>query len=179
MKVSRRAAIKTIAIIGAGMVVLPSCNNTESTSTAMPLKHLKISGDEQDLVAELSKAIIPKTKDFIGAEDLKSHEFVLKMLDDCQPPEKQQMYTDGLKVFKELCEKKFNTSFAKMSVAQRKDFLKELEGGVKDEKNLAAQFYAFTKGYTLQSFTSSEKYMSGIKKYRMVPGSNFKGCVKI
>lgn len=175
----RRDAIKTLAIIGAGIAVLPSCNNNEPASVTVPLKKLKISGSDQHLIDELSKTIIPKTKDFIGAEDLKSHEFVLKMMDDCQPPEKQQLFTDGLKAFKEVCDKKFNASFGKMDAPQRKALLKEMESGIKDDKNTAAQFYAFTKRYTLQSFTGSEKYMIGIKKYKMVPGSNFKGCVKI
>lgn len=174
----RRDAIKTLAIIGAGIAVLPSCNNNESASVAVPLKNLKISSRDQDLISELSKTIIPKTKDFIGAEDLKSYEFVLKMMDDCQPPEKQQLFTDGLNAFKDVCDKKFDKPFAKMDAAQRKALLNELENGIKDEKNTAAQFYAFTKRYTLQSFTGSEKYMVGIKKYKMVPGSNFKGCVK-
>jgi hypothetical protein len=175
----RRDAIKTLAIIGVGVTMLPSCNSNETAAVAVPLKKLKISGSEQELIAELSKTIIPKTKDFIGAEDLKSHEFVLKMMDDCQPPEKQRLFTDGLKAFKEACDKKFNTSFSKTNAAQRKELLKTMEDGIKDEKNIAAQFYALTKGYTLQSFTGSEKYMTGIKKYKMVPGSNFKGCVKI
>ena len=45
------------------------------------------------MLAELAETIIPKTKNFIGAKDLKAHEFLLTMVDDCMAPEDQKVFT--------------------------------------------------------------------------------------
>ena len=39
------------------------------------------------------------------------------------------------------------------------------------------KFYGTVKRYTVQSFTSSKEYLTDIRKYKMVPGPDFKGCV--
>ena len=60
----------------------------------------------EKMLAELAETIIPKTNNFIGAKDLKSHEFALIMMNDCAPPEDQKAFTDGMKAFEEGCQKK-------------------------------------------------------------------------
>lgn len=174
----RRDVVKTLVIIGAGAVVLPGCNNGK-TSATIKLKNITITGNDEEILAALCEAIIPESANFIGAKSLNSHAFVLRMMDDCQPPEKQKFFAEGLKQLKEVTEKKIGSSFAKCNNKQQIRILKELEAGIKDENNKAAQFYSMVKAYTLQSFTSSQKFMIDIKHYKMVPGSNFKGCVKI
>jgi len=172
----RRTAIRNIAIITAGAVFLPACNNTDTI--AIPLKKISVSAKEQDMLAQLAEAILPKTKNFIGAKDLKSHEFLLTMIDDCTSPDDQKKFTDGLKVFDKLCHDKFGQIFTGFTGEQKKSLLSDIEkkNGVSEE---AANFYKTVKRYTVQSFTSSKQYMVDVRKYNMVPGSNFKGCVKI
>jgi hypothetical protein len=41
------------------------------------------------------------------------------------------------------------------------------------------QFYKTTKRHTVQAFTTSKQYMTEVRHYKIVPGSNFKGCVPL
>jgi hypothetical protein len=172
----RRTAIRNLAIISAGVVFLPSCRNTDQAG--MALKNISVSSKQQDMLAELTETIIPKTKNFIGAKDLRSHEFLLTMIDDCASPEEQRSFTAGMKAFEDACDQKFHTSFARCTLQQRAELLKDLEAD-KNEKNAAAGFYRTTKGYTVQNFTTCKNYLLDVRHWKMVPGGDFRGCVKI
>lgn len=172
----RRIAIRNLVLLSAGAALLPACSNTNNAG--MVLKNIKVTGSEQDMLAQLTEAILPKTKNFIGSSDLKSHEFVLTMIDDCTSPEDQKKFTDGLKALDKLCHDKFGQLFTGYTPAQKKSLLSDIEKK-KDVTEDAANFYKTVKRYTLQSFTSSKQYMVDVRKYNMVPGGNFKGCVKI
>lgn len=173
---NRRTAIRNVVFISAGAALLPSCLQQDKAS--IPLKNISLTGSQEEMLAELAGTIIPKTKDFIGAKDLKTHEFVLTMVDDCTGPEDQKIFTDGMKLFEDNCKKKFNSSFIKCTTEQRNDLLKQTEAS-KDENDKAVKFYKTTKRYTVQSFTSSRDYMINVRKYNMVPGPNYKGCVPV
>lgn len=172
---NRRTALRNVILLSAGAALLPSCASNDKTAS-IPLKNLSITGSEEDMLAALSEAIIPKTNDFIGASDLKAHEFVLTMVDDCHSPEDQQQFTKGMKQFADACDRKMNSSFTNCTPAQKKAFL-QLAEKKQDIPEDALRFYETTKRYTLQSFTSSKEYMTDIRNYKMVPGPNFKGCV--
>jgi hypothetical protein len=174
---NRRTAIRHAVLLAAGAALLPSCTNGDKTAS-IPLKNLSLTGAEEDMLAALSEAIIPKTKDFIGASDLRSYEFVLTMVDDCTGPEEQQQFTRGMKEFEKACERKWGQSFAKCTAEQKKEILQNAEKN-QDMPEDAVKFYQTTKRYTLQSYTSSREYMTGIRNYKMVPGPKFKGCVAI
>ncbi len=171
----RRVAIRNIAIITAGAAFLPACNSSDTVG--IPLKNISVSAKEQNMLAQLAEVILPKTKSFIGSEDLKSHEFLLTMIDDCTSPEDQQKFTDGLKAFDKLCHDKFGQIFTGYTAEQKKSLLSDIEKK-NDVGADAMNFYKTVKHYTVQSFTSSKQYMVDVRKYNMVPGSNFKGCVK-
>ena len=171
---NRRTAIRNVVIISAGAGLLPSCMSDDKSLIA--LKNISVTGSQEKMLAQLTESIIPKTANFIGAKDLKAHEFVLTMVDDCTSPEDQQKFMEGLKQFEETCKKKYDGSFVKCSAGQRKELLQAIESK-KDVPEEVLKFYGTVKRYTVQSFTSSKEYMTGIRKYNMIPGSNFKGCV--
>ena len=174
---NRRTAVRNIIIVSAGASLLPACvSSTEESS--LHLKHLRLTGSQENMLAELTETIIPKTNSFIGAKDLKSHEFMLTMIDDCASPEDQKSFTDGMNAFEDACKKKFDTSFIKFTAQQKNDLLKEMEAG-KDNKDDGANFYKTVKRYTIQSFTSSKDYLLNVKKWKMVPGPVFKGCIPV
>ncbi|MEP7373590.1 MAG: gluconate 2-dehydrogenase subunit 3 family protein [Chitinophagaceae bacterium] len=173
---NRRAAIRNVIIISAGAALLPSCMNEDKS--AIPLKNISLTGSQEKMLAELTETIIPETKDFIGANDLKAHEFVLTMVDDCTSPEDQKQFTEGLKAFDKLSHDKFGQLFTGYTAEQKKSLLSAIESK-KDIPEEVVKFYGTVKRYTVQSFTSSKEYMTGIRKYNMVPGSNFKGCVPV
>jgi hypothetical protein len=173
---NRRTAIRNVIIISAGAGLLPSCVGDDNRIIA--LKNISISSSQEKMLAALSEAIIPKTKNFIGANDLKAHEFLLTMIDDCTSPDDQKKFMEGLTAFDKLSHDKFGQLFTSYTVKQKKELLQAIESK-KDIPENVLKFYGTVKRYTLQSFTSSKEYLTDIRKYKIVPGSNFKGCVPV
>jgi hypothetical protein len=172
---NRRTAIRNVVIISAGAGLLPSCMRDDKSS--IPLKNISVTGSQEQMLAELTETIIPKTKNFVGARELKAHEFVLTMIDDCVSPEDQKKFTEGLKAFDKISHDKFGQLFISYTPKQKHSLLADIENK-KDIPEDVLKFYGTVKRYTVQSFTSSKEYMTGIKKYKMIPGPVFKGCVK-
>lgn len=173
---NRRAAIRNVLIVSAGMGILPSC--LQDKKSDILLRHIVVTGSQEKMLAALSASIIPKTTNFIGAADCKAHEFVLTMVDDCRSPEDQQQFMNGMKAFDQLCHDRFGQLFTGFTAAQNKALLTSLEkkAGITPDADF---FYTTVKAYTLQCFTSSKQYMTDVKHYKMVPGPSFKGCVPV
>jgi hypothetical protein len=172
----RRTAIRNVVLISAGASLLPSC--MQETGSSIPLKNISISGSQEQMLAQLTEIIIPKTKDFIGANDLKAHEFMLTMIDDCTSPDEQKNFTEGLKDFDKLSHDKFGQLFTSFTPEQKRSLIADIESK-KDVPENVQKFYGTVKRYTIQSFTSSEKYLLDIRKYKQTPGGDFKGCVPV
>ncbi|HEY6503423.1 MAG TPA: gluconate 2-dehydrogenase subunit 3 family protein [Chitinophagaceae bacterium] len=173
---NRRNVIRNVIIISTGASLLPACTTTDEST--LTLKNIPLTGPQEKMLAELAETIIPKTPGVTGAKELKSHEFLLIMIDDCAVPEQQQLFTSGMKAFEDACRDKFNSPFVKCSAEQKNELLKEMET-IKDKNNAAAGFYKTVKRYTIQSFTSSKPFLLDIKKWKMAPGNAFKGCVPV
>lgn len=173
---NRRTAIRNVVLVSAGATFLPSC--LQNGKASFPLRNFSLTGSQQDMLAELAGTILPQTPQFIGAKDLNAHEFILTMADDCTKPEDLQKFVAGIKEFDNTCKKKTGSSFVKSTPAQRNDFLNQLEKKQDIPEDVLA-FYGMAKRYTLQCFTSSKQYMTDIRKYKIVPGSHFKGCVPV
>src|SRR5688572_26179673 len=172
---NRRTALRNVVLLSAGAALLPSCVSKDGT-VALPLKNLSLTTSQEGMMAALSETIIPETNDFIGAGDLRSHEFVLTIVDDCHSPEDQKAFTEGMKEFEQACERKWQKSFNSCSPQQKKEFIQDVEEKQHVPES-AVSFYQTTKRYTIQSFTSSKEYMTDIRNYKMAPGPNYKGCV--
>ena len=173
---NRRNAIRNVVLVTAGTALLPSCFRNDKVST--PLKNISITGHQEKMLAELTETILPKTNNFFGAKELKAPEFILTMVDDCLNPEDQKKFTDGLIAFDKLSHDKFGQLFTAYTAKQKRELLTALEAK-KDIPEDALQFYATVKRYTIQCFTSSKEFMMDIRKYKMVPGGQFKGCVPL
>jgi hypothetical protein len=172
---NRRTALRTVLIFSAGAALLPSCLQKDTTTIA--LKNISITGEQEKMLAQLSETIIPTTN-FIGAAGLKAHEFTLMMVDDCYSPDKQKLFTTGLQQFDTMVAKKYGKSFAGCTLQQKNEWLTAVENK-KDMPDELLQFYQTAKQHTLQAFTTSKQYMVDVRKYNMVPGPNFKGCVPL
>lgn len=161
----RRTALKNLLLIAGGTVLIPSCIHQDKKAS-IPLNHLKISADQEALLAEIAETIIPKT-DTPGAKELGVHQFVLTMMDDCYKKEEQDKFLSGLGEINKLSEKQFNTSFIKSTPHQRQDLLtridkKEFEGAV-------SSFFPTMKQLTIQGFMKSKYVMSNLLVYELVP----------
>jgi len=163
----RRSAIKNLLIIAGGIAILPSCSQ-EPGRASIQLNNLDISQKQEDLLAEITETIIPKTSS-PGAKDLKLHLFVLKMLDDCHNKDDQKIFTNGLNTIDQLSKQRFSKSFNEASLAQRTQLLQFLESD-KEAKNDVQGFYAITKRRTIQGFLNSKYVMKDLKQYELIPG---------
>lgn len=162
----RRTVLKNLVFLATGAVVIPSCMN-DTTEASIPLKHIKITGEDEKRLAEFSETLIPKTT-IPGAKDVYAHLFTLRMIDDCYEKEKQQQFVEGLKGLDKLSKKKFNASFMKATPTQREALLTELDSQKKGDA--LYDFYQMTKALTIQGYMQSKYVMTNITKYELVPG---------
>lgn len=157
----RRTAIRNVVLVTAGAAFLYSCKEKAASVT---LKHIPLTGAEEDMLAELTETIIPRT-DFPGAKDLKTGDFVLMMSDDLLPPEAQQKFSVGMKAFTEA-------GFANMSQVKRKEFIDKLDGDPK-------AFFEMVKQGTIYNFTTSERYLKDVKNITSLIPPKFEACVEV
>jgi hypothetical protein len=171
----RRSAIKCSFAVTAGIFLLPSCIQ-EKTKPPISLRNIDISGNQQSILADLAEAIIPKTSS-PGAKDISSHLFTLMMVDDCFDQDAQKKFVSGLAQFDTMAKTKFGSSFINCAPAQKEELLKSMENktGVPDD---ILSFYSSMKRLTIQSFTSSQYYLTKIHVYELVP-ARFHGCVPV
>ena len=153
----RRTAVKNMLIVAGGMVLIPSCLREEG-GASIELSRINVSAKQEDLLADLVEALIPKT-DTPGAKDLNLHLFVMKMVDDCQSPEDQEVFLQGLTQMNE----------------GKKDFeafwQKETEEGLSD-------FAKLVKNRAIQGYMNSEYVMKNELIYELIPG-RYNGAYKI
>ena len=167
-----------MAILTAGVALLPSCANDDGQKKSTE-KGIPVTAADKESIAALCATIIPSTTGFPGAPELKSHEFLLTMLNDCTAPDAQQKFMQGLSSFDKWARSRFGNSFHKLKTSDQQSLITELEAKKENPGEDLLNFYQVVKGYTLQSFTSSKQYMLDIRDYKMIPGSHFRGCVKI
>jgi len=172
---NRRTVIRNMVIVSAGTAFFPSCLNGDKKAS-IALKNYTITGSQEEMLADLTETIIP-SGDGHGAKEEKSHLFVLMMLDDCSSKEEQRKFISGLKQFEEATKKRFGSSFIKCSKEQKVQLLKDIENK-KEVSEETIAFYNSTKKLTLQSYLSSEHYLTKITGYNILPG-HYKGCVSV
>jgi hypothetical protein len=171
----RRAAIRCSLAVTASILLVPSCLQVKRKPSIV-LKNMAISADQESLLADLGETIIPKTSS-PGAKDISSHLFALVMVDDCYEPDAQKKFLTGMAEFQSIAITKFGSSFTKCTQTQKEDLLKSMENktGISEE---ALSFYNSMKRLTIQSFTTSQYFLTKIHVYELVPG-RFHGCVPI
>jgi Gluconate 2-dehydrogenase subunit 3 len=172
---NRRVAIQQLLLIWAGVAFLPACLHNEQ-KVSIPLRDIRITPDEESMLAELAETILPKT-DTPGAKDLAAHLFALKMVDDCYTKTNQEKYIQGMKDFESFVMKKTGKSFTENDISVRQFIVADL-----DLQKPAADgmtfFYQSTKKLTVQAYTTCEYFMTRIRGYKMIPGK-FQGCVPL
>lgn len=170
---SRRRVLKNLVFVTAGMALVPSCMSDRSKSSLL-LKNISINADDEALMADLCETILPKTNT-PGARDLSAHLYVLMMVDDCRKKEDQEKFIKGLDAFKKLSKQTIGKDFIKADQAERKKLLNTILAKIDEENELNA-FVKMTKGLTIQSYTSSEFFLTKVQVYELVPG-RYHGCV--
>jgi hypothetical protein len=162
----RRTALKNLLIIAGGTVLLPSCVHQDK-KVSIPLDNLKISGDQEELLAQITETIIPTT-DTPGAKALGVHQFVLIMIDDCSEKEQQDNFMKGLDEVNDLSKKHYNNSFLKCTPQQQLELLTRIDKNEFESK--VNDFFKATKALTIQGYTKSKYVMTNLLVYELVPG---------
>ena len=162
-----------MALILGGSVVLPSCLHDDKGKPVVELKHLKLDAGQENIVNNLTEAILPKT-DTPGAKDLGINLFVFKMIDDCMGKEQHGDFITGLKGFNKAAKKALGKPFNECTDKERTAFVNGMEQHSKDQKypdkEKAMAFYRTVKGQTVFGYTTSQYFMTKQIVYELVPG---------
>ena len=140
-------------------MIATSCDFTDR-STSILLNHIKLNKADEDLLAELTESLIPKT-DTPGAKDLNLHLFVMKMVDDCASPEEQKAFLDGLKGAETIKGKGLKDMQTYLAALPAEDV-----------------FFQLLKRRTVQGYLNSEYVMKNKLVYELVPG-RYNGAMKV
>lgn len=167
--------MKNFLLLSAGVLLIPSCQQQKG-KVSIVLKNLDVTADDEASLEALCDALIPSGAT-PGAKDVGAHLFVLKMVDDCEPRDRQQQLTAGFAALDKLSKDKAGHSFTECAPAQRQEVVALLEGG-KGVPAEAAAFYTLVKKYTIEGYTTSQYYLTKVHLYELIPG-RFHGCVSI
>ena len=171
----RREVLKQFVFVSAGLALIPSCMQDRSKS-ALLLKNISVLPSDEDMLSELCETIIPKT-DTPGAKDIAAHLFVLKMVDDCRTKLDQEKFIKGMAGFNKFCKSSSREDFINCSKEKRNKIVEELASR-KDEASELTYFFTTVKSLVIQSYTTSEFFLTKVQVYELIPG-RYLGCVSI
>jgi hypothetical protein len=160
--------------VSAAAAIAPSCI-LDKHKSGIPLKHMKVSSDQEAVFASLLSTIIPETET-PGAASLHADLFAWKMLDDCSAKSDQNLVLNGINELNLNCQTLVGQFFNRATEEQRIQILTEIESKKEKQKSLYA-FYQKAKGLALHGYTSSEFFLTKVQVYEQIPG-RFQGCVK-
>lgn len=173
----RRSALRSLALVLGGTVVLPAWATQWNEATIGPLPGGLATADQTRLLAALVETIIPAT-DTPGAKDLGVHLFILKMLADCYEPAEQTRFITGLSQLEDMVQARYGKSFLACSPDQRLEILQGREEALKTQPAEQNPFFPFLKNMTIQGYLNSEYVMREVYKYELAP-ARYHGCVPV
>lgn len=173
MSINRRTAIRQLAILSAGATLVPSCFQQPS-GKGISLNHFKVTGDQQQLLGELTTTLIPTT-DTPGAKEVSADRFVWKMLDDCATDADRSKFLNGLLQFDAAAKTSGGRSFIRLDPSGREALLSAIEAKKMPDTDLNF-FYSTTKRLTILAYSSSRYFLTKVQVYELVPG-RWRGCV--
>ena len=175
----RRTALKRSAFFAGGLAFLPACNFGPDREL-VALDNLEIDLEHQDLLARIIDTIIPSAPDNPGAEVLDLYRFVLIMVDDCEKPEQQQLFTEGLKAFKGFVKQHLGQTYPLKEQKSNEEILIQLAAldATQNRENLTQvqSFLKIARKYVIRGFLGSEYVMTQVFPYKLVPGP-YQDCV--
>lgn len=162
---NRRTLVKQLFILAGGIALLPSCLR-EQGGASIVLKNIKLTASDEDFLAKLAEVLIPTT-DSPGGLELNLHLFVMKMVDDCESPEKQQIFVKGMQVLKDLYESQ-----------TPEQLLTSLTALENEKEGDEATFFKIFKNRAIQGYLNSEYVMKNKLIYKLIPGP-YQAAVKL
>ena len=151
---------------------------------AGPYKFRTLNAAQRETVSELTEAIIPATET-PGARAARVDEFVDVILTEWSTVEEKAEFLAGLAAFDARCTAEFGRAFAKCNVAQRTEFLVELdneltvvraarraprEGNAARLVDHRKLFFHQIRSLTVSGYYSSEPGYTKERKQALIPG---------
>ncbi|MDX1942768.1 MAG: gluconate 2-dehydrogenase subunit 3 family protein [Saprospiraceae bacterium] len=125
---------------------------------------------QEEVIAALADMIIPKTST-PGALDAGVPAFILQSLDELVSPKRKEDFFRMLEQFSNNCTAKYNQSFDKLSVSDKKAHLTELMSR-KDS------FFLEIRRWTLTGYFTSQEGMTQSLYYKPMPGK-YEACIDV
>jgi hypothetical protein len=175
MTINRRSAIRQLALLSAGAVLVPACSGVHPKPDLV-LKNFKVDDGQQRLLEELTATLIPTTST-PGARDVSAHLFLLKMLDDCSSRTDQAKFFKGMRLFDDAARASAGKFFAAATGPQRESLLLAIENKKMPEEDLNF-FYSTAKKLTILAYSSSQFFLTKVQVYELVP-ARWHGCVPV
>lgn len=173
---NRRIALRHLALISGGLVMIPSCDFSSDDILAA-YENLKVTASQKKLLGEISNTIIP-AGEIKGALDIEVPDFILVMVNDCMTSENQIQFTTGLAAFPDYVKNTAGKQYDKLSTKEKEELIlagTKLEG---EENKALTYFLNTTKRFTIQGYMASEYIQSEIMPYSLIPGE-YNGAVLI
>lgn len=179
---NRRIALRHLALISGGLVLIPSCDFSNDDILAA-YQNLRITASQKNLLGAISDTIIP-AGEIQGALNLEVPDFILVMVNDCFTKENQDKFMAGLSAFPEFVKKNSGKKFESLSTREKEELIltgTKLEGDDTAEGKERANISYFlnsTKRFTIQGYMASEYIQTEIIPYSLIPGE-YNGAVLI
>ena len=175
MSISRRYALKQLFVFAGGAIFLPACFHQKEKSSLL-LHHLRLEPGQDETLEALADTLIP-TDTTPGAKAVAAHLFVIKMMDDCYPPDRQDKFMKGLSAFEEKASKQYGKSFIECDQTQKNTLVGALDATADGSDDLSF-FYHENKKLVIQGYLGSQYFLTKVEVYELVPG-RWHGCVPV
>jgi len=171
----RRQAIRNIAIATAAAYLLPGCKH-DPTYTGSTHANFPPGSEQYKLLEQFTEALLPKAKTPAKTPD-STTDFLLRVLNDCTPPEDIQKYLTGMAEMQTRVKERYKSDFGALPASQQAEVFAWLSGtdGLSEPLKF---FYEKTRALTIEHFTSSEFFLTNVAKWEFVPG-RFVGCAAV
>ena len=163
---SRREAIKKVAIMVGGTIALPDILKAWE-SPAIENNFFAFSPQEEALIAEVANVIVPDT-DTPGAKAAGVHRFMMKVIADCLDAPDRQKLMDGLTEIDQYARQNKGNGFVQCSDTDRIEVLTHFEKEYHDSKKGA---WREIKSLVVTGYFTSEIGCTQALRYEPVPGS--------
>jgi hypothetical protein len=164
----RRDALRSLAILTGGLVLVPSCDFSKEDILSAYQK-LQITPSLSELLAQIADTIIPAGK-IKGAKDLSVQDFILVMVNDCIDEEGHKTFMAGIQGFDEFSKTNAGKSFSKLDAAERESLIKTGLALEDESQKHIKDFLSTAKRFAVQGFMLSEYIQTEVKPYSLIPG---------
>lgn len=164
---SRREAIKKVALLMGGTLALPDILKAWAEPTVENTAYLFTPG-QAEVLAEICELIIPTT-DTPGAKAAGVPAFIQKFVADCYEDADRKAFSDGFAMVETLSRDMAGADFMKAGAAKQVEILKAIEKKHHDDKK-ANPWWGTMKQLTMFGYFTSEIGCTQALRYEPVPG---------